>query len=142
MNLFAALEVASGQVHAKTSERKKREDFQQFLDEVIAELPSDKNIHVILGNYSTHKRNDDWLAKYRGRVQFHFTPTSASWLNRVEIWFGRLTRKTLPGASFANKDQLRSAIEAFVGLANQHPKPFRWRKREVKVSQLRNVIRR
>ena len=70
MNLFAALEVASGQVHAKTSERKKREDFQQFLDEVIAELPSDKNIHVILGNYSTHKRNDDWLAKYRGRVHF------------------------------------------------------------------------
>ena len=140
LNLFAALEVASGQVHAKTSEREKREDFQQFLDEVIAELPSDKDIHVILDNYSTHKRNDDWLAKYRGRVQFHFTPTSASWLNRVEIWFGRLTRKTLRGASFANKVRLRSAIEAFVGLANQHPKPFRWRKREVKGSQPRNAI--
>lgn len=140
LNLFAALEVASGQVHAKTSERKKREDFQQFLDEVIAELPSDKDIHVILDNYSTHKRNDDWLAKYQGRVQFHFTPTSASWLNQVEIWFGILTRKTLRGASFANKDQLRSAIEAFVGITNQHPKPFRWRKREVKGSQLRNTI--
>lgn len=140
LNLFAALEVASGQVYAKTTEQKKREDFQQFLDGVIAELPPDKEIHVILDNYCTHKRNHDWLAKYQGRVQFHFTPTSASWLNQVEIWFGILTRKTLRGASFASKDQLRAAIEAFVGKTNQNPKPFRWRKREVKGSQLRNTI--
>lgn len=140
LNLFAALEVASGEVHAKTTEKKKREDFQQFLDGVIAELPAEKEIHVILDNYCTHKRNDDWLAKYHGRIQFHFTPTSASWLNQVEIWFGILTRKTLRGASFSSKDQLRSAIEAFVGITNQSPKPFRWRKREVKGSQLRNTI--
>jgi transposase len=140
LNLFAALEVATGQVRAKTTERKKREDFQQFLDGVIAELPPDKEIHVILDNYCTHRRNDDWLAKYQGRIQFHFTPTSASWLNQVEIWFGILTRKTLRGASFSSKDQLRSAIEAFVGITNQNPKPFRWRKREVKGSQLRNTI--
>jgi len=140
LNLFAALEIASGQVYAQTTERKKREDFRRFLDSVIAELPADKEIHVILDNYCTHKKNDDWLTKYQGRIQFHFTPTSASWLNQVEIWFGLLTRKALRGASFASKDQLRTAIEAFVARTNQHPKPFHWRKREVKGSQLRNTI--
>lgn len=140
LNLFAALEIASGQVYAQTTEQKKRVDFQRFLDAVVAELPADKQIHVILDNYCTHKRNDDWLARYEGRVQFHFTPTSASWLNQIEIWFGLLTRKALRGASFASKDQLRSAIEAFVSMTNQHPKPFHWRKREVRGSQLRNTI--
>ena len=140
LNLFAALEIASGQVYAQTTEQKKRVDFQRFLDAVVAELPADKEIHVILDNYCTHKRNGDWLARYQGRVQFHFTPTSASWLNQIEIWFGLLTRKALRGASFASKDQLRSAIEAFVTKTNEHPKPFHWRKREVKGSQLRNTI--
>jgi transposase len=140
LNLFAALEIASGQVFAQTTEQKKREDFRRFLDKVVAELPADKEIHVILDNYCTHKRNQGWLTKYEGRIQFHFTPTSASWLNQVEIWFGLLTRKALRGASFASKDQLRSAIEAFVARTNEHPKPFHWRKREVKGSQLRNTI--
>ena len=140
LNLFAALEIASGQIHAQTTEQKKREDFRRFLDAMIADLPTDKEIHVILDNYCTHKRNDDWLAKYEGRVQFHFTPTSASWLNQIEIWFGLLTRKALRGASFANKDQLRLAIEAFVARTNENPNPFHWRKREVKGSQLRNTI--
>jgi transposase len=140
LNLFAALEIASGRVFTQTTEKKKREDFQRFLDGVIAELSADKEIHVILDNYCTHKRNQEWLAKYENRVQFHFTPTSASWLNQVEIWFGLLTRKALRGASFASKDQLRAAIEAFVARTNEHPKPFHWRKREVKGSQLRNTI--
>src|ERR1019366_8990626 len=132
LNLFAALEIASGQVFAQTTEKKKREDFQRFLDSAVAEWPADQEIHVILDNYCTHKRNQDWLARYEGRVQFHFTPTSASWLNQVEIWFGLLTRKALRGASFASKDQFRAAIEAFVARTNEHPKPFHWRKREVK----------
>jgi transposase len=140
LNLFAALEVGTGQVHTKTTDYKKREDFRSFLDGVLADLPSSKEIHVILDNYSTHKRNEDWLAKYEGRIQFHFTPTSASWLNQVEILFSLLTRKTLRGASFKTKDQLRAAIEAFVQNHNQHAKPFRWRKRDVKGSQLRNTI--
>jgi hypothetical protein len=94
---------------------------------VVVELPVDKEIHVILDNYCTHKRNQDWLARYAGRVQFHFT-TSATWLN------------PLRGASFSSKGQLRSAIEAFVARTNENPKPFHWRKREVKGSQLRNTI--
>lgn len=140
LNLFAALEVGTGQVKTKITEYKKRADFQSFLDGVLAEQPADKEIHVILDNYSTHKKNDAWLAKFDGRVQFHFTPTSASWLNQIEIVFSLLQRKALSGASFKNKDQLRDAIEAFIRRHNEQAKPFRWRKREVKGSQLRNTI--
>lgn len=140
LNLFAALEVGTGQVKIKMTEYKKRADFLDFLDGVIADQPPDKEIHIILDNYSTHKKNDDWLAKFDGRVQFHFTPTSASWLNQIEIVFSLLQRKTLAGASFESKDQLRDAIEAFIRRHNEHAKPFRWRKREVKGSQLRNTI--
>lgn len=140
LNLFAALEVATGQVKTKITDEKKRVDFQAFLDDVIAEQPADKEIHVILDNYSTHKKNDDWLAKFDGRVQFHFTPTSASWLNQIEIVFSLLQRKALTGASFQSKDQLRAAIEAFIRRHNERAKPFRWRKRDVKGSQLRNTI--
>jgi transposase len=140
LNLFATLEIASGQVHARTTEQKKREDFRRFLDAVVAELPVDKEIHVILDNYCTHKKNAEWLAQYAGRVRFHFTPASASWLSQVEIWFGLLTRKGPRGASFANKDQLRSAMEAFVARTNEHPKPCDWRKREVQGGQLRTAV--
>src|SRR5450432_1454177 len=140
LNLFAALEVGTGQVHSKTTDFKKREDFQNFLDGVLADQPRDKEIHVILDNYSTHKKNDDWLAKFEGRVQFHFTPTSASWLNQIEIVFSLLQRKALKGASFKTKDQLHHAIEAFIRRHNEHAKPFRWRKRDVKGSQLRNTV--
>jgi transposase len=140
LNLFAALEVGTGQVKTKFTEFKKREDFRGFLDGVLADQPQDAEIHVILDNYSPHKRNDDWLAKFDGRVRFHFTPTSASWLNQIEIVFSLLQRKTLNGGSFKTKDQLREAIEAFFRRHNEHAKPFRWRKREVKGSQLQNTI--
>lgn len=140
LNLFAALEIATGRIHGKTTESKKREEFRDFLASVVSELPADKEVHVILDNYSPHKKNEAWLAQYDGRVQFHFTPTSASWLNLIEIWFGLLTRKTLRGASFSSKENLRTAIEAFIARTNDNPKPFKWRKREVKGSQLRNTI--
>jgi len=78
LNLYAAVDVATGQVKTKFSEAKKRADFQNFLEAVLAEQPADKEIHVILDNYSPHQKNGDWLAKYEGRVRFHFTPTSAS----------------------------------------------------------------
>jgi len=107
---------------------------------VLADQPQDREIHVILDNYSPHKRNDAWLAKFEGRVQFHCTPTSASWLNQIEIVFSLLQRKTLNGGSFQSKDQLREAIEAFIRRHNERAKPFHWRKREVKGSQLRNTI--
>jgi transposase len=109
------------------------------MDEVIADVSEDQQIHVILDHYSTHKKNHDWLAKHPN-VHFHFTPTSASWLNQVEIWFGIFSRKTLSGASFASTDQLVEAIQAFLSSYNQSASPFKWCKREVKGSQLRNTI--
>lgn len=139
INLFAALDVASGTIQSKTTTTKKRPDFQAFLDDIVATVPDDKNIHVILDNYCTHKKNDDWLALHPN-VHFHFTPTSASWLNQVEIWFGILGRKTLSGASFSSTEQLVQAVEAFVASYNESASPFVWRKREVKGAQLRNTI--
>ena len=139
LNLFAALEVATGQVKASTTTLKRREEFLQFMDQIVADAPADRQLHVILDNYCTHKKCDAWLALHPN-VHFHFTPTSASWLNQVEIWFGILSRKALRGASFKNVSELRQAIEAFIAAHNPNAKPFKWRKREVKGSQLRNTI--
>ena len=139
INLFAALNVATGTIQTKTTETKKRPDFQAFMDDVIKDVPADQEIHVILDNYCTHKKNHDWLARHPN-VHFHFTPTSASWLNQVEIWFGIFSRKTLSGASFVSTEQLVQAIEAFIAAYNQSASPFVWRKREVKGAQLRNTI--
>jgi len=139
INLFAALEVATGAIHGKTTQTKKRADFQAFLNDVIADQPPERQIHVILDNLSTHKKNEDWLAAHPN-VTFHFTPTSASWLNQVEIWFGIFQRKTLRNASFSGIDQLIEAITIFTAAYNKNAAPFVWRKREVKGSQLRNTI--
>ena len=109
------------------------------MDQVITDLPNGKEIHVILDNYCIHKKNDAWLAVHPN-VHFHFTPTSASWLNQVEIWFGIFSRKALRGANFKRIKQLRQAIEAFVAAYGPTAKPFVWRKREVKGSQLKNTI--
>jgi transposase len=139
VNLFAALEVATGLIRGKTTQTKKRVDFQAFMTELVAEHPPDREIHVILDNLSTHKKNDDWLAAHPN-VTFHFTPTSASWLNQVEIWFGIFTRKALAGASFAGVEQLTQAIRDFTEAYNRNAAPFVWRKREVKGAQLRYTI--
>jgi transposase len=139
VNLFAALEIATGVIRGKTTQTKKRVDFQAFLSEIIADQPPDRQIHVILDNYCTHKRNETWLAAHPN-VTFHFTPTSASWLNQVEIWFGIFTRKALSGASFRSAEQLTQAIQDFTTAYNERAAPFVWRKREVKGSQLRHTI--
>ena len=139
VNLFAALEVATGVIRGKTTQTKKRADFQAFMEDVIAEQPAQRQIHVILDNLNTHKKNDDWLAAH-ANVTFHFTPTSASWLNQVEIWFGIFQRKTLNNASFRSTEQLAEAIHAFTAAYNKNAAPFVWRKREVRGAQLRNTI--
>ena len=139
LNLFAALNVATGEVRNKTTTTKKRADFQAFMDEIVRDVPADQEVHVILDNYSTHKKNNDWL-KAHPNVAFHFTPTSASWLNQIEIWFGILTRKALKGASFNNTHELAKAIQDFCDAWHQNAHPFVWRKREVKGAQLRNTI--
>ncbi len=139
LNLFAALNIAAGKVTTKTTERKTREDFQKFMDEVMEEYGSEREIHVVLDNYSTHKKNHDWQTKYPN-LFFHFTPTSASWLNMVEIWFGIFTRKSLRGASFKNTEELAEQIRLYTEKSNKEAKPFKWKKREVVGSQLKNNI--
>jgi transposase len=118
VNLFAALEVATGVIRGKTTQTKKRIDSQAFLSEIVEDQPADRQIHVILDNYCTHKKNETWLIAHPN-VTFHFTPTSASWLNQVEIWFGIFTRKALSGASCRTVDHLKQAIEDFTAAYNE-----------------------
>ena len=139
LNLFAALQVATGHIHSNTTELKRREEFLQFMDQLVGETGNDKELHVILDNYCTHKKCDVWLAAHPN-VTFHYTPTSASWLNLVEVWFGIMSRKALRGASFSSVEDLRHAIESFIAAYNPSAKPFKWRKREVKGTQLRDTI--
>jgi transposase len=125
--LFAALDVATGQIKAKHTKRRRRAEFLDFMNEVVADDP-DQEIHVILDNLSTHKpKRDQWLVRHKN-VQFHFTPTHASWLNQVEIWFSILARSTLNGASFTSVAQLRAAIDAFIEAYNATATPFQWRR--------------
>lgn len=140
-NLFAALEVATGVIFGKTTKYKKKADFIAFMDGLLNELPKDdgKEYHVILDNYCIHKRNNEWLAAH-DNVFFHFTPTSASWLNQVEIWFNIMTRKVLRGASFDSTQQLCEAIRKYIDAYNETAEPFVWRKREVKGTQIKNTI--
>jgi transposase len=139
LNLFAALQVATGAIHAKLTTQKRRVEFLEFMDQVVSELPADAEIHVILDNFGIHKKCDAWLADHPN-VTFHYTPTSASWLNMVEIWFGIMTRKALRGASFRSIEELRQAIENFIAAYGPKAKPFIWRKREVKGAQLKDTI--
>ena len=140
LNLFAALTVATGNLYGKVTKQKKRVDFLNFMDELLAGLPKARQYHVILDNYCIHKRCDEWLNKHPN-VKFHFTPTSASWLNMVEIWFGIFSRKILSGSSFSDTDELREAIEKYIKAYNENDAhPFRWRKRQVKGSQIENNI--
>jgi hypothetical protein len=107
---------------------------------VLLELPESdqKEIPVILDNYYSHKRYDEWSAAYPN-VTFHYTPTSASW-RVVEIWLGILSRKALKDAGFKSVDQLRTAIEEFIVAYKPNAKPFIRRKREAKGSQLRSSV--
>lgn len=139
LNLFAALTIATGAVTTEITQLKRREEFLKFMDQVVADASPEQELHVILDNYCTHKKCDAWLAEHPN-VRFHFTPTSASWLNQVEVWFGILSRKALRGLSSESTEDLRKAIEAFVVAYAKNAKPFKWRKREVKGAQLRNTI--
>ncbi len=139
LNLFAALEVSTGKIQGKVTQEKKRTDFQVFMDEIVDQYSPDQEIHVVLDNYCTHKKNEEWLARNKN-VHFHFTPTSASWLNQVEIWFGIFSRKALRGASFTSPQALRQRIEDFIEIYNPDSKPFKWRKREVKGAQIKDNI--
>lgn len=128
--LFAALEVTSGLVHAGHYAHRRRREFLDFMNDVVASHP-DKEIHVILDNLNTHKPKEDrWLGRHPN-VHFHFTPTHASWLNQVECWFSILWRAALKGASFTSPRRVREAIDCFITAYNQNAAPFEWTKRTI-----------
>ena len=133
--------MATGAIRTQTTTRKCRVEFLAFMGQLLADLPmiTGREIHVILDTYGIHKRNAEWLAAHP-TVTFHFTPTSASWLNQVEIWFGILSRKAMQDGSFRNVEQLMEAIEAFIAAFRPTAKPFVKRKREVKGAQPKNTI--
>ena len=133
--LFAAFEVATGKVTATHTRRRRRVEFLDFMDEVVAAWP-DQELHVILDNLNTHKNNDAWLEAHP-KVAFHFTPTSASWLNQVEIWFSILQKKSLSKASFTSVNQLREHMDHFIAAYNANPKPFAWTKATVRQRPLK-----
>ena len=129
--LFAALERATGLVRAGHYRRRRRRDFLDFMNEVVSFYDSDTQVHVILDNLSTHKpKHDRWLTRHKN-VHFHFTPTHASWLNLIEIWFSILSRAALQGASFTSLRQLREAIDRFIEVYTETAAPFEWTKRQV-----------
>lgn len=135
--LFAALDVATGKVTAAHKNRRRRIEFLDFMNTIVAAYP-DTAIHVVLDNLSTHKpKNDRWLARHPN-VRFHFTPTRASWLNQVEVWFSILEGKSLQGASFNSVRELRKHIDAFINAYNKNPTPFVWTKAKVHQRQFKN----
>ena len=127
--LFAALDVLDGKVVGRCMQRHRHQEFIRFLNAVEAEVPKGKAVHVILDNYATHKHPKvmQWLGRH-SRFTFHFTPTSASWLNAVEGFFAKLTKRRLKRGVFHSLVALQAAINRFVAEANADPRPFRWTK--------------
>lgn len=128
--LFAALNVATGMVMAGHYGRRRRREFLHFMNQVVA-AHQGREIHVILDNLNTHKpKYDRWLTQNKN-VHFHFTPTGASWLNQVEVWFSILSAKALKGASFTSPKQVRTQIDRFIQAYNPQAHPFEWTKQVV-----------
>ena len=125
--LFAALDVLEGKVIGRCMQRHRHQEFIRFLNTIEAEVPAGKIVHVILDNYATHKhpRVRAWLARHE-RFVFHFTPTSCSWLNAVEGYFAKLSKRRLKRGVFQSVVDLQAAINRFIAETNQDPKPFTW----------------
>ena len=129
--LFAALEVATGLVTTGHYKRRRRLEFLDFMNKLIRQYPEGQEIHVILDNLSTHtKKGGTWLARHPN-VHFHFTPTGASWLNQIEVWFSILTVRLLRNGSFTSAKELRDAIDRFTGAWCEDCSPFAWTKEKV-----------
>src|SRR3954451_16270331 len=126
--LFAALEVATGKVTDQCYDRHGKAEFLDFLKKVAKAHPR-RELHVVLDNYHTHKHDDinRWLAK-NPRITLHFTPTSGSWLNLVEVFFGIITRQAIRRGSFDTVKQLITAIHTFIDGWNERCQPFTWTK--------------
>ena len=127
--LFAALNVLEGKVFGQCMKRHRHQEFIRFLNAIDARVPKKKTVHVIIDNYAAHKHPKviEWIDEHP-RFVFHFTPTSASWLNAVEGFFANLTKKRLKRGVFRSLHELKDAIHRFLDETNAHPKPFTWTK--------------
>ena len=137
--LFAALNVLEGTVIGSCYPRHRNVEFLKFLRQIDRQTPTSLALHLVLDNYGTHHHDQvhQWLKKHP-RFHLHFTPTSSSWLNLVERWFGEITRKRIRRGVFKSVPQLIEAIEEFIRINNQNPKPFVWTK---KVDQILEKVR-
>jgi transposase len=126
--LFAALNVLDGTVMGHNKQRHRHQEFIQFLNAIERQVPASKLIHVVLDNYAAHKHAKvrAWLARHP-RWTFHFTPTSCSWLNAVEGFFAKLTRRRLKHGVFRSLVELQQAINIFIDRHNNRPQPFVWK---------------
>lgn len=125
--LFAAFDIASGQVLAQCKVRHRHQEFLNFLRHIDANVPEDLAIHLVIDNYTTHKHAKvrRWLAA-RPRYHVHYTPTYASWLNQVEIWFNIITQKAIRRGTFRSVKDLIDKIKRFVDQYNKNSRPFMW----------------
>lgn len=125
-SLFAALEVASGEVTGRCFQAHRHQEFLQFLKLLATSYPEGE-LHLVLDNYATHKHATvkQWLGQHP-RFKLHFTPTGASWMNQVEIWFSLITRRAIRRAAFRSVAGLRAAIQRFLDAWNEDCQPFAW----------------
>jgi putative transposase len=125
--LFAALDIATGQVLARCQRRHRHHEYLEFLKTIETNVPQDLEIHLVVDNYATHKHPKVklWLASHP-RYQMHYTPTYASWLNQVEIWFHLITQRAIRRGTFKSVKDLVSKIDQFVKLHNSNTRPFVW----------------
>jgi len=125
--LFAALDTAKGKVLTQCRPRHRHQEYLGFLREIEKNVPETLDVHIIVDNYATHKhpRVKRWLAA-RPRFHVHFTPTYASWLNQVEIWFNRITQQAIRRGTFRSVKELVEKIDQYVRASNTHAQPFVW----------------
>jgi transposase len=125
--LFAALSVLDGKVIGQCVPRHRHQEFLRFVRRLDQEFPKELTLHLVMDNYGTHKTPEvqRWLARHP-RFVIHFIPTSSSWVNLVERWFGELTRKAVRRGAFVSVKDLVEAIQAFLAAWNENPKPFVW----------------
>jgi transposase len=128
--LFAALDVLGGEVIGKCMKRHRHGEFLKFLRMIDRQTPKHFDVHLIVDNYCTHKKDkvQEWLEKHP-RFHFHFIPTSSSWLNLVERWFAEITRKRIRRGTFKSIKELEQAIYEYIEHNNKDPKPFIWTKK-------------
>jgi transposase len=128
-SLYAALDITTGKVIGALHSRHRAIEFKKFLQTIDREVPDDLAVHLVLDNSSTHKTPaiQRWLAAHP-RFQLHFTPTSSSWLNLVERWFGELTQKKLKRGAHRSVRQLNTDIRTWINTWNENPKPYVWTK--------------